>query len=111
MLGGGLGNDVADALTHGAQHVDVVEMIQSSANWVKNCTLTSPMSMRESLSITKMPEHSCAMPKKYDLIEFAFLDPGTTLNTASFVRVDNFVYTVQSIKSALSHLNQDGLLQ
>jgi hypothetical protein len=47
---------------------------------------------------------------KFDLIQFAYLDPGNTLNTASFVRVDNFVYTVESIKSAIAHLKDDGLL-
>ena len=33
-----------------------------------------------------------------------------TLGTASFVRVDNFVYTKQSIESALKRLDEGGLL-
>jgi hypothetical protein len=111
VLGGGSGNDVAYALAHGAKHVDVVEIDPIISRFGKELHPDKPyVDQRVTLYTEDARTFLRYSKEKYDLIEFAYLDPGNTLNTASFIRVDNFVYTVPAIKSALEHLNPDGLL-
>ncbi|MBX9723073.1 MAG: hypothetical protein K2X81_16850, partial [Candidatus Obscuribacterales bacterium] len=110
VLGGGSGNDVAFALKNGAQSVDVVEIDPVIATFGKSLHPDKPyIDPKTSLHVEDARSFLRYSKDKYDLIEFAYLDPGATLNTASFIRVDNFVYTVESIKSALSHLDANGL--
>ncbi|MBX9687768.1 MAG: hypothetical protein K2X27_13765, partial [Candidatus Obscuribacterales bacterium] len=111
ILGGGSGNDVSYALKHGAQHVDVVEIDPVISSLGKTLHPDRPyLDPRVSLHTEDARTFLRYSKEKFDLIEFAYLDPGSTLSTASFLRVDNFVYTVESIKSALAHLDNGGLL-
>lgn len=111
ILGGGSGNDVAYALAHGAKHVDVVEIDPIICGFGKTLHPDKPyIDPRVTLHNEDARTFLRYNKDKFDLIEFAYLDPGSTLSTASFVRVDNFVYTVESIKSAIGHLDTGGLL-
>jgi hypothetical protein len=47
---------------------------------------------------------------KYDLIVFGILDSHTALSALSSLRLDNYVYTVEGIRSALAHLTDDGVM-
>ena len=111
VVGAGTGNDVAAALRHGAQHVDAVEI--------------DPVI--SSLGLLYHPEHPYSSPrvslynddaraffmktrKKYDLIVFGYLDSQTLLTSFSAVRLDNYVYTVESFQEARNHLKAGGSL-
>ncbi len=48
--------------------------------------------------------------KKYDVIDFSCLDSQTVAGLGSSVRVDCYVYTKESIESALSLLNDNGII-
>jgi hypothetical protein len=110
VLGGGSGNDVSFALQNNATSVDVVEIDPIIASFGKNLHPEKPYNdSRVRLHVEDARTFLRYATGKYDLIEFAYLDPGTTLHTASFLRVDNFVYTVESIRSALDHLDTNGL--
>ena len=111
ILGGGSGNDVAYALAQGAKHVDVVEIDPIISNLGKTIHPDKPyVDPRVTLHNEDARTFLRYSKDKFDLIEFSYLDPGSTVNSASFVRVDNFVYTVESIKSAISRLDNGGLL-
>lgn len=111
ILGAGTGNDVAAALRHGAEHIDAVEL--------------DPVILR--LGKQYHPEHPYSSPRvachvddarafiqqnarKYDLIVFAFLDSTTLLSSFSSLRLDNYVYTLESFQNARALLSDDGTL-
>lgn len=111
VVGAGMGNDVAAALRHGVQQVDAVEI--------------DPLIYE--LGLRKHPEHPYDSPnvnmiiddaraylertdRRYDLIVFGILDSQTLLSGMSNVRLDNFVYTVESIREAQEHLSPGGMV-
>jgi spermidine synthase len=111
VVGAGTGNDVAAALRHGAQHIDAAEI--------------DPVIYR--IGVRYHPEHPYSSPrvsmyngdaraffmkgrKKYDLIVFGYLDSQTLLTSFSAVRLDNYVYTLESFQAARNHLKPGGSL-
>ncbi len=111
VVGAGTGNDVAAALRHGAEHVDAAEI--------------DPVIYR--LGVRYHPEHPYSSPrvtmyngdartffrksrKKYDLIVFGYLDSQTLLTSFSAVRLDNYVYTLESFQAARNHMKPGGSL-
>lgn len=111
VVGAGTGNDVAAALRHGVQHVDAAEI--------------DPVIY--GLGVRYHPEHPYSSPrvtmyngdartlfqqdkKKYNLIVFGYLDSQTLLTSFSAVRLDNYVYTLQSFQAARRHLAPGGSL-
>ncbi len=111
ILGAGSGTDVAYDLANGVKHITAVEI--------------DPMICK--LGRVRHPNKPYADPRveirnedartflryskeKFDIVNFAFLDPGCTLNSASFLRVDNYVYTVESIRAAIKLCNDDGIV-
>jgi SAM-dependent methyltransferase len=111
VVGAGTGNDVAAALRHGAQHVDAAEI--------------DPVIYE--LGVRYHPEHPYGSPrvtmyngdartffqkskKTYDLIVFGYLDSQTLLTSFSAVRLDNYVYTLESFQAARDHLKPGGSL-
>jgi SAM-dependent methyltransferase len=111
ILGAGTGNDVAGALRHGAEHIDAVEI--------------DPVIL--AIGRKHHPEHPYDSPRvaaytddarsflketktKYDLVVFAFLDSTTLLSSFSSLRLDNYVYTVESFQDARAVLTDQGSL-
>jgi hypothetical protein len=110
VLGSGPGNDVAYALKSGAKHVDAVEIDPVIAKVGREKHPDKPFADPRTTVFTEDARTFLRYSKKqYDLIEFAFLDPGNTIDSASLVRVDNFVYTAESIKSVLNRLKPTGV--
>ncbi len=111
ILGAGSGNDVSYALARGVQHIDAVEIDPIICRLGKTRHPDLPyLNNKVSLYNEDARTFLRYSKKKYDLIEFAYLDPGATLRSASFLCVDNYVYTVESIRSALVRLNPDGVI-
>jgi hypothetical protein len=110
VVGAGSGNDVAAALRAGATHVDAVEI--------------DP----EILALGKRhPEHPYDDPRvtthasdarsflvngagSYDTIVYGLLDSHVLLSSMSNVRLDSFVFTVESLALARSRLRPGGIL-
>jgi hypothetical protein len=46
----------------------------------------------------------------YDVIIFGFLDSHTMFSSLSLLRLDNYVYTVESVREAIGRLNPRGIL-
>ena len=109
IVGAGSGTDVANALAHGAQHIDAVEIDPAI----------------QQIGIDQHPDHPYQDPrvtryindgraflrstdKKYDLILFALPDSLTLVSTTANLRLESFLFTQQAFESARDHLTDDG---
>jgi hypothetical protein len=101
ILGAGTGNDAAGALRHGAEHVDAVEIdpeilrlgrqYHPERPYISPRVTTYADDARAFLKKTK---------KKYDLVVFGYLDSSILLSSFSSLRLDNYVYTLESFQDA-----------
>jgi hypothetical protein len=111
IVGAGTGDDVANALRHGARHVDAVEIDPQL----------------HQLGVRLNPDHPYQDPRvtvhindgrafleqthaKYDMILFALPDSLTLVAGQSSLRLESYLFTVQAVQAAKAHLNPgDGL--
>lgn len=112
IVGAGAGNDVAAAIRNGAGHVDAVE-IDPAIRWVGQTY--HPESPYSSPRVRYVIDDARAFMKRapsgaYDLIVFGLLDSHTLLSGMAAVRLDNFVYTLESMKEAKRLLRPGGRL-
>jgi len=108
VLGAGTGNDVAVALDEGADQVDAVEIdpaILRIGRLHPDRPYASPRVRTFNTDARAYLNHSADL---YDLIVFGTLDSQTRLSALSNVRLDNFVYTSESLRAARRHLTADG---
>ncbi len=109
VLGAGTGNDVATALANGAQHVDAVEIDPIIIEMGRALHPDRPyLSPRVRVINDDARAFLRNTPDRYDLIVFGTLDSMTRLSALSNVRLDNFVYTIDCIRTARSRLTPDG---
>ncbi len=110
VVGAGTGNDVAAALRHNAGRVDAVEIDPAIVKLGRSIHPEKPYDdkrVRVFLGDARAFLASC--PDKYDLIQFGHLDSQTALSTMSSVRLDNYLYTRESISAATKHLSARGI--
>jgi SAM-dependent methyltransferase len=111
IVGAGMGNDVAAALRHGATHIDAVEIDPLILKMGRRLHPERPYS---SLRVTAHNDDARAFFKKtttsYDLIVFGYLDSHTMLSAYSSVRLENNVYTIESLQEARRLLRPSGTL-
>ena len=106
----GLGNDVAAALAAGATRVDAVEIDPVTLELGRKYNPEKPYQSPKVNAVCDDARHFISRcDKKYDIVRFAFLDSMTVLSQSSTSRLDNFVYTRESIASALKLLKPDGV--
>ena len=111
IVGAGTGNDVAVALSEGAQHVDAVEI--------------DPMLLK--IGRSKHPNHPYDSPRvtthsadgraflqntrdAYNLILFALPDSLTAVNGQSSLRLESYLLTLQSVQAARARLAPGGTM-
>jgi len=109
IVGAGSGNDVAVALSEGAKHIDAVEIDPEI----------------QALGRTYHPDHPYQNPRvsvhiddgrafvertnhHYDLILFALPDSLTLLAGQGALRLENYLFTKQSMETVKRHLNPGG---
>jgi SAM-dependent methyltransferase len=111
VVGAGTGNDVAAALRHGAAHVDAVEIDPYLVTLGRRYHPEQPYA---STKVTVVVNDARAFFKtaqqKYDLIVFGYLDSHTLLSSLSTLRLDDYVYTLQSFREARNLLLPNGTL-
>lgn len=111
ILGSGTGNDVAAALRHGAEHVDAIDI---DPLMVQLGTRVHPERPYQSTQVHAVVNDARAFlrqsDKKYDLIVTGLIDSHTVVGNSLSVRLDDYVYTVQGMRDALSHLAPGGML-
>ena len=111
VVGAGTGNDVAAALRHGATHVDAVEIdpfiLELGRKYHPEHPYDSP---RVNVFVDDARAFFKKTNQKYDLIVFGYLDSQTLLTSFSSIRLDNYVYTVESFREARSLLRENGTM-
>jgi len=112
VVGAGTGNDVAAALRAGAGHVTAVEIDPVILDLGKELHPEQPYADPSRVTLVNQDARAFFRQDqaRYDLIVFGLLDSHTLFSTASSVRLDNFVYTEQSLAEVRAHLGPDGLL-
>ena len=112
IVGGGTGNEAAAALRRGVERIHVVEIdpviIELGRRYHPERPYDSP---KVTVINDDARHHMATTAERYDLIIFGFLDSTSHLSSFSHIRLDNYVYTVESFQRARSLLNPDGLLQ
>ncbi|MBN1890920.1 MAG: hypothetical protein JW850_23190 [Thermoflexales bacterium] len=110
ILGAGMGNDVAAALRNGAAHVDAVEIDPAILALGRRLHPEHPYADPR---VTPVVDDARSFLKKsserYDIISFGLLDSHTLLSGLSSVRLDSFVYTVESFRQVRERLAEDGV--
>ncbi len=109
ILGGGAGNDAAAAIRNGATDIDVVEIDPVIARMGYDLHPERPYeSKKVHLHIDDARSFLQKTKKHYDLIVFATLDSHTVFSSLSSLRLDNFVFTKESLACARRMLNPGG---
>jgi SAM-dependent methyltransferase len=113
ILGAGTGNDVAAALRNGARHVDAVEI---DPDIIRLGSVLHPEHPYADSRVHLVADDARAVlrrpGKSYDLIVFGLLDSHLSFYSSlgGNIRLDNYVYTVDSFRQALDRLAPDGIL-
>jgi spermidine synthase len=111
VVGAGTGNDLAILLGLGAKHIDAVEIDPVIAGIGRMGHPQQPYAdPRVHLHLNDARAYLRTAARKYDVIVFGTLDSQTLLSGMSSVRLDNYVYTVESFRSAREALKPDGTL-
>lgn len=109
ILGGGTGNDAAVALRNGVKRIDVVEIDPVIAQLGKELHADRPyQSPAVRLFVDDARSYLQGNRSKYDLIIFATLDSHTAFSSLSSLRLDNFVFTLESLQQVARLLNPGG---
>jgi hypothetical protein len=95
----------------GARHVDAVEIDPAIIGISRRFNAGAPYSdPRVSVHIDDARSFLAKATPGYDLVVFGFLDSQALFSTMNNVRLDGYVYTVESIRSAFRLLNDHGML-
>src|SRR5581483_11703225 len=110
IVGAGTGNDVAVALAHGAKHVDAVEIDPVLQDLGRKYHPNHPyQSPRVSVHIDDGRAFLERTDRRYDLIILALPDSLTLLAGQSQLRLENYLFTIESMRTARRHLKADGV--
>jgi spermidine synthase len=111
VVGAGSGNDLSMLIQRGAKYIDAVEIDPMIAEIGSDVHPMQPYSdPRVHLHVNDARAFLRTTNKKYDLIVFGTLDSQTLLSGMSSVRLDNYVYTVESFQAARARLAPGGSL-
>ncbi|MDP9374510.1 MAG: methyltransferase domain-containing protein [Chloroflexota bacterium] len=111
VVGSGAGNDVAGALRNGARRVTAVDIDPQIIAIGRELHPEQPYSDPR---VTAVNDDARSFFKRtagrYDCIVFGLLDSHTLSSSYSNVRLDNYVYTVESFQEARRLLKPDGVM-
>jgi hypothetical protein len=111
IVGAGTGNDVAVALSEGAQHVDAVEidpvLLKIGRSEHPNHPYDSPRVTTHNADGRAFLQNT---KQHYNLILFALPDSLTAVNGQSNLRLESYLLTLQSVQKARAHLAPGGTM-
>ncbi|TNE47859.1 MAG: hypothetical protein EP343_18155 [Deltaproteobacteria bacterium] len=111
IIGAGSGNDVSVALLNGVEHVDAVEIDPIIAALGKKYHPYKPYSNpKVTLTITDGRAFMTNTHKRFDLIIFALTDSLVKVSPMAQLRLENYLFTQESVNRALSLLRPQGEL-
>jgi spermidine synthase len=111
VVGAGTGNDVAAALRFGADHVDAVDIDPAIVEMGRANHPEQPYADPRVRVVVDDARHAFrVLPQRaYDLVVFGLLDSHTQLGMSS-VRLDNYVFTLESFAEAARLVRPGGHL-
>lgn len=111
VLGAGAGNDVAAARRAGVPHVTAVEIDRRVAAFGIDHHPEDPYGQPGvELVVDDARSFLRSTDERFDLVLFATLDSHGLLSSTSSVRLESFVYTLESFQDAAAVLADDGVL-
>ncbi len=111
VVGAGGGADVQAALAAGAGEVDAVEIDPVIVGISRRFNADDPYGdPRVHVHVDDARSYFSKAAKGYDLVAFGYLDSQALFSSMSNVRLDGFVYTVESVRAAYRLLNDQGVL-
>jgi hypothetical protein len=111
IVGSGGGCDVETALLDDARHIDAVEIDPAIIELSRRFNAGAPYAdARVTVHNDDARSFFTRAKTGYDLVIFGYLDSHALFSTMSNVRLDGYVYTVESLRSAYRLLNERGLL-
>jgi hypothetical protein len=109
IIGSGAGNDVTAALLHGATHVDAVEIDPVIANLGVRYNEARPYrDPRVRLIVDDGRAFMTRAPGPYDLVVFALTDSLVRVSSMAQLRLENYLFTEESIRRAYALLSETG---
>lgn len=111
VIGAGTGNDVATALANGAEHVDAVEIDPRIAAFGRELHPLRPYS--DPRVVVTIDDGRAFMTRSaggYDLIVFALTDSVVKVSAVAQLRLENYLFTRESLTRAWELLDEDGAL-
>ncbi len=116
MLGAGGGTDTEIAVLNGAEEVDAVEidpmLVKLSDRFNASGIYQNPK-VRVHVADARAFLRRASLQQSgsgYDMVVFGFLDSQTLFSSMSNIRLDGYIYTVQSMQSAFRLLSDNGVL-
>ena len=111
IIGAGTGNDVVIARKNGVNKITAVEIDPVIARIGKDRNPSKPYNSEDvELVITDGRHYVETTTKKFDLVILGTLDSQATLSSHANVRLENFVYTKESLQRMAELLNPDGMI-
>jgi hypothetical protein len=111
VVGAGGGFDVEAALAAGAHHVDAVEIDPALIGISRRFSAGAPYAdPRVSVHIDDARSFLATAKPGYDVVAFGYLDSQALFSSMNNVRLDGYVYTVESLRSAFHLLGDHGVL-
>lgn len=109
VIGAGSGNDVTAALQHGAEHVDAVEIDPVIARLGKEHNPSRAyLDPRVTVTVDDGRAFLTQTKNKYDLIIFALTDSLVKVSSMTQLRLENYLFTKESVARAYELLNDKG---
>jgi Spermine/spermidine synthase domain len=109
ILGAGTGNDVTAALMNGAEHVDAVEIDPVIAELgVEHNPSRVYLDPRVNLVIDDARAFLTRTRVRYDLVVFALTDSLVKVSSMSQLRLENYLFTEESVRRAYAVLADRG---
>jgi SAM-dependent methyltransferase len=110
IIGAGSGTDAALALAKGSSHVDAVEIDPVIARIGRDFHPDRPYDApRVSVHVDDGRAFLRQSTDRYDLIVFALTDSLTLVSNTANVRLESFLFTEESFRSAKDHLSENGV--
>jgi hypothetical protein len=110
VVGAGMGNDVAAALRNGSGKITAIEIDPAILDFGKNLHPEKPYAdPRVKAIVNDARSFFNNNTAQYDAVVFGLLDSHTLLSSLSSVRLDSFVYTIESFQQVKEHLTAEGV--
>jgi len=111
IVGAGTGNDVAAALGAGAETITAVEIDPVIVGLGRTLHPQKPYDDPRVTIVVDDGRHFLRTTREsFDLIVFGVLDSHTALSSFTNVRLDDYIYTVESMQDARKRLKPGGIL-